>query len=213
MASGLPIRETGPITNRKPRNRSRPARIYSGNDTHTRVYARALSQSLDPRLSAPHNYQGRPSPRQFVKAVIIPADLWHCIHIGRCLPPDQITSPGRSSRSAGARSLFWVPSPDPMKTIHFESAAHYHRLGFDARLKLKRIDTRMDTLIHRAVYKYSPSFLCRIFFLARDARTGGDGTFSPVRPLYCVTHTRERNCRAVIYTTDPRYIAIRHSRL
>lgn len=80
--------------------------------------------------------------------------------------PDNIAGP--LARPAGARSLFWVPSPGPMKTIHFESAAHYHRLGFDARLKLKRIDTRMDMLIYRAVYKYSlfPSLsLYRTFFL------------------------------------------------
>lgn len=47
-------------------------------------------------LSRARNYRDRPSPRQFVKAVIIPvADLWHCIYmyiyikyvyIG-CLPP------------------------------------------------------------------------------------------------------------------------------
>lgn len=47
-------------------------------------------------LSRARNYRDRPSPRQFVKAVIIPvADLWHCIHIYiymkyvyiGCLPP------------------------------------------------------------------------------------------------------------------------------
>lgn len=124
--------------------------------------------------------------------------------------PDNISGP--LARSVGTRSLFWAPSPDPMKTIHFESAAHYHRLGFDARLILKRIDTRMDTPIHPAVYKYSPSFLYRVFSLS-PGDTRMRETFSPVWPLYCVTHRRERNCRAVIYTTDPRYIAIRHSRL
>lgn len=87
--------------------------------------------------------------------------------------PDNISGP--LARSAGARSLFWVPSLDPMKTIHFESAAHYHRLGFDARLKLKRIDTR----IRRAVYKYSFSS-ASVAFLFSHRRHGGDDMFSPV---------------------------------
>lgn len=163
------------------------------------VYMRARSRSLDPRLSAPRNYQGRPSPRQFVKAVIIPADLWHCIHcIGRCLPPDQITSPGRSPGRTGP-VLSWVPSPGPMKTIHFESAAHYHRLGFDARLKLKRIDTRMDTLIYRKVYKYSffPSSLSH--FLFSHSRSsfltrGTEGRYVPTCVIAVLrnTYVRER---------------------
>lgn len=126
--------------------------------------------------------------------------------------PDNIAGP--LVRSAGARSLFWVPSPGPMKTIHFESTAHYHRLGFDARLKLKRIDTRMNTLIYR-VYKYSspsPLFLQSLsYFFAPEVRRG---RYVPTCVTAVLRNTRAREEReAVIYTTDPRYIAIRHSRL
>lgn len=42
-------------------------------------------------LLLPHNYRGRPSAQQFVKAVIFLA-IEHCIHISRFLPPNQITS-------------------------------------------------------------------------------------------------------------------------
>jgi len=114
--------------------------------------------------------------------------------------PDNITGP--LIRPAGARSLFWVPS-DPMKTIHFESAAHYHRLDFDARLKLKWIDTRMDTLIYRAVYKYSlfPSlsvslsialfFHSRSSFLTRYMGEGGE-RYVPTCVTAVLRNTRER---------------------
>lgn len=128
---------------------------------YTRIHMSARARSLYLRLSAPRNYQGRPSPRQFVKAVIIPADLWHCIHIGRCLPPDQITSAGpRSGPSVGAPFSSEYHRGASMKTIHFESSRYYHRLGFDARFKLKPIGTRTDTRvgIQILIFFFSPPF-------------------------------------------------------
>lgn len=120
--------------------------------------------------------------------------------------PDNI-APGRSPGRLGSILSSGYHRRGPMKTIHFESAAHYHRLGFDARLKLKRIDTRMDTLIYPAVYKYiyiyilllslyfyrtfffSPSF----FFSHQRYAHGGYTQYVPTCiPLNYVTHTRER---------------------
>lgn len=121
------------------------------------IYVRARTQFLYLRLSAPRNYQGRPSPRQFVKAVIIPADLWHCIHIGRCLPPDQITSPAALDRPR-ARSLLGTIA-GPSENHPFRVRGTIIGSVFDARFKLKPISTRMYPVCDtRRIYKYCLSF-------------------------------------------------------
>lgn len=105
-------------------------------------------------LSRARNYRDRPSPRQFVKAVIIPvADLWHCIYmyiyikyvyIG-CLPPQ--SSEIRSERERQV-------SGSRMKTIHFRGDP---RRSFDARLELKPIAAADRPRFDRA---NTPSSFC-----------------------------------------------------
>lgn len=190
-------------------------RVYMCIHIYIYMYARALGPYICVSLR-PIITRVRPSPRQFVKAVIIPADLWHCIHIGRCLPPDQITSPSALGRP-GARSLLdgtdrrtpWKPS--------ISSPRYYHRLGFwrPPQIKANQHADVSSLCVISGVYTNTvfPSLPRALSSLARsmEGRGGGGDPFSPVWPPYYVTHARSR--RTVIYTTDPRYIAIRHSRL
>lgn len=146
------------------------------------MYVHVRTRFLYLRLSAPRNYQDRPSPRQFVKAVIIPADLWHCIHIGRCLPPHQITSPAALDRP-GARSLLGTIA-EPRENHPFRARATIIGSVFDARFfKLKPISTRMYRVCDsRRIYKYCLSFfhsVARAPSLAESMCTG-DVSFPPV---------------------------------
>jgi len=168
------------------------------------IYVRARTRSLYLRLSAPRNYQGRPSPRQFVKAVIIPADLWHCIHIGRCLPPDQITSPSALGRP-GARSLLdgtdrrapWKPS--------ISSPRYYHRLGFWRPFQIKanqHADVSSLCDIPRRIYKYCLSFAPSRSFFSRQkyAHEGGrDGGSVPTCVTAVLRNTREISSDCNLY--------------
>lgn len=68
----------------------------------------------------------------------------------RQMPPTGPDNIAGAARPAGAR-FSSGHHRRAMKTIHFESTRYYHRLGFDARFKLKPIGTRMDPLISRGI--------------------------------------------------------------
>lgn len=178
---------------------------------YTSIHARTRSLYL--RLSAPRNYQGRPSPRQFVKAVIIPADLWHCIHIGRCLPPDQITSPAALGRP-GARSLLGYHRRAPWKPS-ISSPRYYHRLGFWRPFQIKAnqhaipcIQPAIPGVYTNTVFPSLP----RAPLLSPEVQ--GTGRFVPtcVWPTYYVTHARSSDCNLYDWPSlhrDPSFAIIR----
>lgn len=73
-----------------------------------------ISASLLPR-----NYRARPSARQFVKAVILPAMALYTYRYG-CLPPNRITSSERTARSHGMVHCSTARADRP-ETIHFKA--------------------------------------------------------------------------------------------